>query len=351
MNPLATRPDYWRYFAGVAATGDDSPLYALLASRIAEAPDLQELAGLAQPGQPPANMLFGAVHSVLLAGAAHRLRRWYPHLAGDDGAPVDDDAWAAFCDFTAQHYDAIADLVATRVTNTNEVGRCTYLRAGYAEIAARTGQPLGLIELGPSAGLNLNVDRYAVRYRMPDRDVLCGAPSALELDASAEGPVPMPPEPPPIGWRVGLELNPVDLSRPKDRRWLVALLWPGQTRRIGRLESALEIAAAHPPPIRAGDALALLPRALDDCPDACVRVVVHSLVTYQWTQDMRDALVDILKAASFARPVLRLHHDVVDQTANPSAMPLVLETWREGAVRTEQLADAHHHGASLVWRG
>lgn len=350
MNPQAARPAYWRYFASVAASGDDSPLYALIADRIAEAPAVQALAGLAQAGQPPANMLLGAVHFLLLGGAQHPLRDWYPHLAGDNAALVSDAAWDAFCDFTTRYRDEIAPIVAARVTNTNEVRRCTYLRAGYAEITARTGRPLGLIELGPSAGLNLNVDHYAVRYRFADRDVLCGPSSTLELEAAAEGPIPAPTEPPQIDWRLGLELNPVDLSSAADRRWLVALLWPGQSERIARLETALQIAQAHPPPIRAGDALAALPGALDEIPGTCTRVVAHSLVTYQWTQAMRDALVEILRAASLSRPVLRLHHDVVDAAADPSAMPLVLETWRDGMVVAERLADAHHHGASLAWR-
>lgn len=350
MNPLAAKADYWRFFASVAADGNDSPLYELLATRIADwEPDLQALAGLAQPGQPPANMLFGAVHWLLLGGADHPLRRWYPHLADGESAPLSDAAWDAFQDFVALHRDVIGTLVASRVTNTNEVRRCTYLRAGYAEVVARTGLPLGLIELGPSAGLNLNVDHYAVRYRFEDRDVLCTPHSALELNAAAAGPIPMPTEPPRIDWRLGLELNPVDLAQEEDRRWLVGLLWPGQSERIARLEAALSIALAHPPPIRAGDALALLPAALDEAPEDCARVVAHSLVTYQWTPEMRRALADILRDASRNRPVYRLHHDVVDDVVDPKAMPLVLETWVDGAVVAERLAEAHHHGASLRW--
>lgn len=350
VNPLAAKADYWRFFASVAADGADSPLYALLATRIADGePQLQALAGLAQAGQPPANMLFGAVHWLLLGGADHPLRRWYPHLAGDAAAPAGADAWEAFCDFVGLHRDAVASLVAARVTNTNEVRRCTYLRAGYAAVAARTGRPLALIEIGPSAGLNLNLDRYAVRYRLEDRDVSCGPTSALELDAAASGPVPMPVDPPAISWRLGLELNPVDLASEADRRWLVALLWPGQSERIARLQRALEIALAHPPPIRAGDALALLPDALAEAPDDCALVVAHSLVTYQWTPQMRADLRDVLAAASRNRPLFRLHHDVVDQDGDPKAMPLVLETWADGAARAETLAEAHHHGASLRW--
>jgi len=350
LNPLAAKADYWRFFAGVAAEGDDSPLYALLATRIAEgAPELQDLAGLAAAGQPPANMLFGAVHWLLLGGADHPLRRWYPHLARETAEQPSDAAWDAFCDFVAAHREAIAAIIAGRVTNTNEVRRCTYLRAGYAEIAARTGTALALIELGPSAGLNLNVDRYAVRYRFADRDVLCGPPSALELDAAAEGPIPAPTEPPPIAWRLGLELNPVDLTLEADRRWLVALLWPGQSERIARLEQALAIAVSHPPPIRIGDALAVLPQVLGEAPGGLAVVVAHSLVTYQWTPAMRAALRDILAEASRVRPLFRLHHDVVDQQGDPKAMPLVLESWRDGEATVEALAEAHHHGASLRW--
>ena len=43
---------------------------------------------------------------------------------------------------------------------TNETSRCGALAGGFCEVAASTGMPLRILELGASAGLNLHFDRY-----------------------------------------------------------------------------------------------------------------------------------------------------------------------------------------------
>ncbi len=352
-NPQARDPDYWRRFAAIAAEGDDCPLYAALARRIAEDGDIQALAALAQPGQPPSNLLFAAVHFLLLGGARHSLARFYPHLTQEPTPPVDETAWADFRSVLRQEEQAIAALVAGRVTNTNEVLRCTYLRCGYATISARSDAPLSLIELGPSAGLNLNWDRYGYLYRRNNGLAVHAGPphAALRLDAEVRGRrgAPAPTMAPPVARRIGLELNPVDLTAEPDRRWLMALVWPGRPERIARLQAALAIASDYPPPIRAGDALAHLADELAAAPGDSARVVAHTLVTYQWTVAMRARLEAILMEAGRERPVWRLSHDLGDGERGGEAMALRLRRYDGGAVAEETIATAHHHGAWIDW--
>lgn len=351
-NALSMKPDYWRYFGGEAAKGGDCPLYELLANAIADDPEIQAVTTTAQPGQPPANMLFAAVHYALLAGADHPLRLWYGHLLkpGEREAPVSEAAYAAFRDFVLTHRAVIDPLIATRVTNTNEVRRSTFLRAGYAAIAAETGRALGIVELGPSAGLNLNWDRYAYAYRLPDGGLLRGGPaSALELDCAVRGAAPpVPDAPPDVASRVGLELNPVDLGSAADRRWLVALLWPSQPDRMARLTAALEIAAQHKPPVIAGDALKNIGPQLALIPAEATAVVTHSLVTYQWTAAMRATLHDLLLETSRRRPVYRLSAEFKAEGESWD-YPLRLDVYDGGQADTRILAGVHHHGSWIDW--
>ncbi|MFT3811464.1 MAG: DUF2332 domain-containing protein [Micropepsaceae bacterium] len=353
-NALSLNPDYWRYFAREAAKGGDCPLYELVANAIADDPAMQAVTGAARPGQPPANMLFAAVHDTLLAGADHELRLYYSHLLKDGETVRTPDAgtYAVFGDFVARHRDAIDPLIATRVTNTNEVRRSAYLRAGYAAVAAEAGRPLGIVELGPSAGLNLNWDRYQYEYRLENGGVLKGGPpSALVIDCAVRGaPPPVPADPPAVGSRVGLELNAVDLNAAADRRWLVALLWPGLPERIARMEKALAIATDHPPPVIAGDALANLPGALAAVAEDHAAVVTHSMVTYQWDQTMRDRLEAILLEAGRGRVVWRLFQDTIARDADPAVYLLRLRRYAGGAMEERVLAEVHHHGAWIAWR-
>jgi hypothetical protein len=355
-NKLSMKPDYWRYFAGEAAKGGDCPLYETLSNAIAEDPAIQAVTKVAKLGQPPANMLFAAVHYILLGGAEHPIRLYYSHLLkpGEHQPPLDANAFSLFRDFVFEHLAEIESLVASRVTNTNEVRRCSYLRAGYAEIARLDGRPLHTIELGPSGGLNMNWDRYAYDYTKPGTAALHGGPnSSLTIDCEWRGQIapPVPLTPPLVAHRIGLELNPVNLSRETDRRWLLSLLWPGQPDRIERMRKALAIVADHPPPIRFGDALKILPEELNDVEAAHAPVIVHSMVTYQWNEPMWQRLEDILLSASDGRVIYRLFQDTVDRASDPVSYHLRLRIYRDGAMSERFLANAHHHGAWIEWLG
>lgn len=352
-NVLSLKPEYWRYFAREAAKGGDCPLYEIVSYAIADDPAMQAVTSTARPGQPPANMLFAAVHDALLGGAEHELRLYYSHLLkpGELVRVPDTGTYGVFQDFVARHRGAIDPLIAARVTNTNEVRRSSYLRAGYAAITALDERPLNIVELGPSAGLNLNWDRYQYEYRLEDGGVLHGGPSSsLVIDTAVRGaPPPVPADPPRVAARVGLELNKVDLRSPADRRWLMALLWPGLPERIDRMEKALAIAADHPPPIIAGDALTNLPGVLASMPSDQAAVVTHSMVTYQWDQPMRDRLEAILLEAGHERVVWRLFQDTIEHAYDPARYPLRLRRYADGAMTERVLAEVHHHGAWISW--
>ena len=94
-----------------------------------------------------------------MRGEAHPLREFYP--AFTEPARACGEAAEHFLDFCRLHYDEIKSLITERLVQTNEVRRCVYLQAAFAEVIQRMGEhPLSLIELGPSAALNLCWDRY-----------------------------------------------------------------------------------------------------------------------------------------------------------------------------------------------
>ncbi len=340
------QPDYWTFFAADAARTSGTQLYARLSAGVGGDAELREFASHVKKGQPKANVLLGAVHFLLLRGAEHPLRNFYPSCGGTLRAE-EEDPFPLFRDFVLAHKDQIAPMIRTRVTNTNEVGRSALLHPGFRALATEAGAPLHIVEIGPSAGLNLIWDRYGVCYTKEGQVAASIAPEAkLVLDCELRGAQLPPTGPSPkVASRVGLELNPVDLSSIDDKDWLRALVWPDDVARLQRLDKAIALYDEGRPEIRAGDALALLPDALAEIPANETACVFHTIALYQFSGEMKEALEAILTVAGVRRPVWRLSFEY-----DGSDYAVTLICYADGQREEKLLALAQPHGRWIDWR-
>jgi hypothetical protein len=153
--------------------------------------------------------------------------------------------WAAWL---GAHGDDVVAEASRRSLQTNEPQRCAALLPALSSVDG----PIALLELGASAGLCLYPDRYSYRYRGgPALDPATGESSVvLTADLTGHPTLRLPA----IVWRAGIDLAPLDASDPADRRFLTTLVWPGEHGRSARIEAALDIVAADPPVMIAGDA-------------------------------------------------------------------------------------------------
>lgn len=172
-------------------------------------------------------------------------------MLGSTDAPYGE--WAAW---VAAHADLLVAETSARSLQTNEPGRCAVLLPALSRFSG----PLALLELGASAGLCLYPDRYSYRYGGGASLDPPGGASTVVLEADIVGSTPL--ELPEVVWRAGVDLAPLDAADPRDRAFLTALVWPGETGRVERIEAALDIVAADPPLLLAGDASD--PRVLRD---------------------------------------------------------------------------------------
>jgi hypothetical protein len=341
---------------------DRLPLYRALCHGTATDPELVALMDDTPEAQLRPNLLLAAVHHLLLGGLDHPLGAWYGTIV-DEPRPVDDgDPMVAWRDLCLSHRDELAPLLATRATQTNEVGRCTATMPAVADVEAAADRPIGLVEVGASAGLNLLLDRWAYRYG-PDGEVAPPGGSDLTLTVTSSGPVPVPVPAalPTIVRRVGLDLAPVDITDESQARWLVACLWPEQPRRVAQLRRAIAVARRDPPELVVGDAVDDLAPLVRSVPVDAVAVVVTTwAAAYLADERQRDllAVLDGLGADRdlsyvFAeRPVevpglpVPPRPDGVD---HPGPTALVRLDWRDGRRHATRLADMHPHGKWLAW--
>lgn len=317
---------------------DDSELYSRLALHVAGNDEILDLIRSVRPGQLEMNMLLAAVQFLLIENPAAELARFYPSLGGKDSGA---DLEGTFASFVANYRAEIQNLISTRQVQTNEVARCVFLAPAYNLIADLVGAPLALLEIGTSAGLNLNVDRYGYRYEAPSGcvEVNPGAPLQLVTEARTGIP-PYARAVPKIVWRAGIDLNPIDVVDRTEAMWLRALVWPDQVERHRRLARAIEMAALHPPDLRAGDALDLVESVVDETPADAVVVIQHSLVLNQFTPADRERLFATLDSIGERRPTFRVGAEWLERIKGPM-LEIARHRERRAAIK---LGRVHHHG-------
>ena len=320
---------------------------ARVCDRLSEVLDAGTAVGsrvLGWPGDPLADALVlrltGGLNALVRAGALPALAAVYPPRVADDAAlagalttALADDRLLPWLDSPPQ---------------TNEVARAGVLMPGMMVIAAATGLPLRLFELGASAGLNLRMDAYG--YRLGGVDVL--PPHApLTLAPLWEG-APPPAAPVRVVARAGVDLAPVDLRDAGARARLLAYVWPEQAARIARLEAAIAAFVADPVAIARGDAAGWVEAQVAPLPGTAT-VVYHS-IAWQYFPAATQARIAAHLAAQGSRatadaPLAWLRFEL-DTSASVGAPPtLRLRLWPGGEDRL--LAHAHPHGASVRWLG
>ena len=335
-----------------------APLYAGLAARIAEeAPDVLELVTAALPGQRRPLTLFAAVHFLLMGGVEHPLARYYATLTPD---PDPGDPFPAFLDLCRSHRDDVAAVISTRRVQTNEVGRSALLLPGLVTAGRALGPEVALVEVGASGGLNLLVDRFRYRYEQPEGPPLHAgvASSPVDVVTALRGPHVPPVAPVPrIADRVGIDLDPADVSDEDQRRWLLACVFGDHPERAVRLRAALDVAASDPPTVHGGDGTDGLPEILDALPAGMPAVVWHSVALAYFPRDDREAFETVLDDAARRRPIacVSFEHVSIVPPVAPARDPalldgLVLGIRRPGdAGAARPLAVAQPHGAWIEW--
>jgi hypothetical protein len=190
-----------------------------------------------------------------------------------------------------------------RALRASQTGSCAVLYPAIAEVARRSGaQAVGLIDVACSTGFNLNVDRVGITY---SNGQSLGDPSSpVQLSASVVGGRPIPSRAmPEVVARVGVDLDPVDVTDPDDVRWLRACQYPDQPEQAARLDAQLALAASAPPTLLRGDPVEVLPDAFARVPADALPVVTTTWALSRFPLEGRLRFLHRLDEAATARTV------------------------------------------------
>jgi hypothetical protein len=262
--------------------------------------------------------LLGGLHYLVLAGQAS----W-------------DDIGAAL----EEHRAFLGRWTEEQDVQTNEVQRSWALLPGFLSVS--DGRPLDLLELGPSAGLNLMWDRYRYRYKT-------GAWGTGALELTGDDRTPPPAElfsrQVSVARRRGIDLNPVDVTTDHGARLLQAFVWPDQTARLERLRRAIETVREDPPELMRGDYVETLPALLTDRRAGTQLVVFQSASTMYLDQGALGKVRAALHEAARAEPLVYL---TTGRAPDDDGFGLEVERYPDA--RNKRLAVFDFHGEWLDW--
>jgi hypothetical protein len=250
-------------------------------------------------------------------------------------------SWERVDEALETHREFLARFTAEQRVQTNEVRRAWALLPGLLSLGA---PHVDLLELGASAGLLLEFDRYGYRYRAgswgdgalvlegDDRD---GPPADLLARGLS------------VGRRRGVDLNPVDVTSDHGARLLQAFVWPDQVDRLERLRRAIRLVRDEPPELVRGDYVELLPSLLRERRDDALTVVFDSVSTVYLHEERYQELVRVLAEVGRDGPLAWLSLEAPRDDREYGATALELTTWPGG--ETRRLARVDFHCAWLEW--
>lgn len=312
-------------------------LMTILPDLLQDAPALvaQMEAVEGDPGPAGASLplrLAGGLHALVLAGKDPALAAAYPPQDVTDDALR--HALAA-----ALGQEAFLLGWMNSAPQTNETGRSAVLLAVAGLLTARFGLPLRLSELGASAGLNLQFDRYRLEA---GGQVLGSADSGVRLRPDWRG---LAPDAVPlrVADRRGVDLNPLDPQMHGLK--LMAYVWPDHAERLARLRAALALGGVAPDCGTAADWLTA--RLGQPWPGQC-HLVFHT-IAHQYFSPAEQARIAAVMAAAggAATPQSPLAWFGMEADGAGRGAALTLQLW-PGDERIS-LGRAGFHGEWVEW--
>ncbi len=287
--------------------------------------------------------LAGAIHRVVLRGDDARLARHYPSVGGKPGEDFPSD----FIAYMRDHLDEI-ELGLSSQVQTNEVGRSVVHLVLSHWVRQFAVHEMDWLEVGASAGLNLNFDHFYACYKQ----LRMGDPqSSLRFMGDWFGSEPIVPR---TAARVvqqkGVDPYPIDITNEDEELRLLSFVWPDQRERLQRLRAAIEIAKQHKPFIDRESADTWIQRQLTRERDRAT-VVFHSITWQYLGRDVQKQFVSSLEEAgakaTAEKPLIWARMEPAGPVADVRAA-----VWNGSAEPMNfRLCELSYHGQNMNWIG
>ena len=326
---------------------DYAPLYYQLSLDIANDDDVCAIASFTRTGQPIPNIFLGAIQYLLLKNRDHELAQFYPTITkveNKDQIPFD-----LFKKFCLANETAIKQIIAERIVQTNVLNRCTYLYPIFSGIINKERKAATLIDIGTSAGLTLNFDKYEYWYN--DKKAF-GASAVKNYANIIESDSP---ELKPITekiTKIGIDQNLIDPTNEDEKLWLKALIWADHIDRFVYMDEALKLKEIGEIHFIQGNSILDFKKVIEQVnePETLIVFATHAL--YQFNAEAKNEFYQMLDALGQQRDFYFLSVESMQSLAekyNSNNAVIELTTYKNSNKQQELIGETNGHGNWIKW--
>jgi hypothetical protein len=283
--------------------------------------------------------LAGYFHHAVLINRDPELAAHYPSSVANWTI---DDIWPLARALLEREPNTAAAFIRS-APQPNETRRSIALLAAFLHFAETWKGEIDMLEIGASAGLNMNWDLYTYKTK----SWTWGAEGPVQIDTDWNGP------PPPLAdinvrTRAACDLNPLDISDETQRLQLKSYIWPDQPERLARFDGAVALARETGVHVERADAAQWLAQKLNARAADAATIVYHSVFLQYPPREAREAIVNAITEAgaraTSSAPLawVRLEPEALtDGVENSPRMVIDITTWPGGARRIIGYTDGH----------
>lgn len=285
----------------------------------------------------------GALHAAVLNNRDPDLATVYP--ARNPNWTMD-QVWPLARTFLEREHTWVAAFIKSP-PQTNETRRSIALLAAFLTFAKDWTGPIDTLEIGASAGLNLNWDRFA--YRTASWS--WGGPSPVLVETDWNGAAPPVDAHPHVRHRAACDLNPLDIRDAQQLMQLKSYVWPDQADRIARFEGAVALAIDADVCVDRANAADWLRQKLPARAKDAATIVYHSIFLQYPPAETRAAIAAAIEdagaSATETAPLvwIRLEPEALfDGPRDSQRVVLDMITWPGARRRILAYTDGHARG-------
>jgi hypothetical protein len=245
-----------------------------------------------------------------------------------------------------RHAEFLRRFVSRQGVQTNEVQRCWMLLPCFLELSRRTGwSTFDVIEFGPSAGLLLYWDRYRYAYEARSWGEE-GALLELRGEERRSVPADLLALRPVVRSRVGIDVDPVDVTTDEGALLLRSFVWADNDDRLERLDKAIEVLRRNPPSLVRGNFVDLVPEFLERRRGDALTVIMQVAAGGYLGEPERRRLRGVYESAGDEAP-LSVVGTAQPEDGSDRYYGLRLQVWP--GPESQIVAHADFHGRWLEW--